>query len=159
MKLWTKSSIQTCQARLFRGTGAFFFGSVGLGEGFTSGVGVGEISTGLGVGEGITAVAVGNGAAVCCGVGVGPGTTSVFFCARNAQNVSNAAAARTIAPMTNAFLFGPDFSSASGVRCFIATSIGAGWVATGSASGACSSNSLIARATGGICFDTGCESA
>src|ERR1043166_4967933 len=114
MKLWTNSSIQTCQARLFRGAGAFFFGWVGLGDGLASGVGVGEISAGLGDGEGtMMAVAAGEGAAVCCGVGAGVGATSVFFCGRNAQNASNATAARTIAPIKNGFHFGADFSSST----------------------------------------------
>src|SRR4051812_38148662 len=126
MKLWTKLSIQTCQARLFRGTGAFFFGSVGLGEGFTFGVGVGEISTGLGDGEETaTATGVGGGSAVRCGIGVGVGATSVFFCGRSAQRPSKTAATRTIAPITNGFQFGADFSAGSTAAGFVRVSAGA----------------------------------
>src|SRR2546423_15541824 len=125
MKLWTKSSIQTCQARLFRGTGAFRFDSAGLGEGLVSGVGVGEASTALGDGEGmITGTDVDDGCAEICGTGVGLATTSVFFCERNAQSMMRTPAARTAAPIANGFQFGLDFCSAAGSLSFILTSLG-----------------------------------
>src|SRR5438067_8725602 len=90
MKSCTKSSIQTCQARLPFGDGSFLFGLAGLGEGLASGVGV--ISLGLGEGVagitvGVTAggtigktVGLGEGDAVCCRAGAIGGTTAVFFC-------------------------------------------------------------------------------
>src|SRR5436190_21402013 len=94
MKLWTNSSIHICQARSFRGTGAFLFDSVGLGEGM--GVGdncsmVGE-DEGDGEGEG-EGEGTGDGEAtmiggdVFCGVGDGVAgiLVSVLFCERNAQ--------------------------------------------------------------------------
>ena len=81
MKSCTKSSIQTCQARLPFGEGSFLFSLAGLGEGLASGVGV--ISAGLGEGvAGITVgvvaggvgrmgktVGLGEDDAVCCGIG------------------------------------------------------------------------------------------
>src|SRR5437588_4508441 len=100
MKLWTKSSIQTCQARLFRGPGPFLFDSVGLGDGLAYGVGV--TSTGVGDGEGEATGTVGDGCADCCGIGAAE-TISVFSCERIAQSASRTAAARTTAPMTNSF--------------------------------------------------------
>src|SRR5438270_8920278 len=115
MKLWTKSSIQTCQARLFRGPGAFLFDSVGLGDGLASGVGLTSIGAGEGDGEGEATGTVGGGCADCCGIGVAE-TTSVFFCERIAQSASRTAAARTTAPMTNGFHFAGDFFSPAGAR-------------------------------------------
>src|SRR5437588_11194451 len=105
MKLCTKSSIQTCQARLFRGPGAFLFDSVGLGDGLASGVGVSSIGVGDGEDEAIGTV--GDCCADCCGIGVGE-STSVFFCELIAQSASRKAAARTTAPMTNSFHFAGD---------------------------------------------------
>src|SRR5205085_8015560 len=156
MKLWTKSSIQTCQARLFRGPGAFLFDSAGLGDGLASGVGV--TSIGVGEGEGEASGTVGDGCADCCGIGVGE-TTSVFFCERIAQSASRTTAARTNVAMTNGFHFAGGFFSPAGARCFIAVSAERASAAPGTVSVDCSSNSLIARATGGMCFEIGCESA
>src|SRR2546423_14857536 len=91
MKLWTNSSIHICQARLFRGAGAFRFDSVGLGDG--SGVGVGDASATLGDGDG-------DGAGVATGVGDGSGeywgvgATSFFLWPRPAPRRSRPAAPR-----------------------------------------------------------------
>src|SRR2546423_6908653 len=148
MKLWTNSSIHICQARLFRGAGAFRFDSVGLGDG--SGVGFGDASSSLGDGDGDgagVATGVGDGSAEYCGVG----TTSFFFCARHAQNAIRTAAARTIAPIANDLHFGAGFWPAVGAFLVVA--------GDASVSVACSSNSLMAAATGGMCFESGCERA
>src|ERR1051326_4196238 len=103
MKLWTNSSIQTCQARPSRGTGAFLFVSGGVGEGLGSMVGVGDGSAGVGEsgGDGV-GTGVGEGR-VGIGVGVAGTITSVFFCARNAQTASATRAPRAIAPITTGF--------------------------------------------------------
>src|ERR1041385_8115608 len=158
MKLWTNSSIHTCQARLFRGAGAFLFDSVGLGEG----TGVGEdgsiVSEGDGEGDGDgigDGDAMRTGGEVCCGVGDGVTgtTTSIFFCGRKTANAIRTTA-NTTAPITNNFHRGADFLSANGALGFIAAS------ADGfSTSPDWPSNSLIATATAGMCFETGGESA
>ena len=133
MKSCTKSSIQTCQARLPFGDGSFLFGLAGLGEGLASGVGV--ISAGLGEGvAGITVgvaaggvgtigktVGLGDGAAVCCGAGATGVTTSVFFCERHSQSAARRPSTRTIAPMTTGPRFTGDRCPAETARCFNAT--------------------------------------
>src|SRR3954471_8495801 len=74
MKLWTKSSIHGCQARLPRAIGAFLFGSVGLGVGLSSGVGV--FSGSVGEGRGVTGIGEGDIGATMMGVvAVGLGET------------------------------------------------------------------------------------
>src|SRR5207247_588268 len=123
MKSCTKSSIQTCQARLPFGEGSFLFGLVGLGEGLASGVGV--ISAG-GVGRMGKAVGLGEGAAVCCGVGANGVTTSVFFCERQSQSATRRPTTRTTAPMTTGRRFTGDRCPAEAARCFNAISADGG---------------------------------
>src|SRR2546423_3998320 len=160
MKLWTNSSIQTCQARLVRGTGAFLFDSVGLGEG--SGVGDDLSAVGEGEGEGDgdgEDDGIGDGEAmriggeVCCGVGDGAigTTTSGFFCERKTANAIRRTATTTAA-ITKSFHRGAAFLPSTGAVCFIAVSP-PGFSLDGP------SNSLIAEATAGTCFETGWESA
>ena len=121
-----------------------------VGEGDGNGDGNGE---GEGIGEG-DATTMGDD--VCGGVGdsVAGIPISVLFCERNAQNAIRIAIMKTTAPIANGFQFGPGFFSPASALCFIAASVG-GF----SPSVDCSSNSLIADATAGVCFDTGWESA
>src|SRR2546423_2529720 len=151
MKLWTKSSIQICQERSFRGAGAFLFDSVELGDGMGVGDNCSTVGDGEGEGSG-DGEATTSGGDVCCGVGNGVAgiLVSLLFCDRNAQSAIRIAIAKTTAPIRNGFHFGADFLSSTGARWFSATSVGGFSPSTD-----CSSNSLIAEATAGMCFEKG----
>src|ERR1700719_562628 len=114
MKLRTNSSIHTCQARLFRGDGAFLFGGVALGDSFISGVGVvpgalgdGVATTGSGLGDACTAM-IGM-VALIVRLGRGANLESAFLIQR-VQTPKARAAASTMSAQTITGLFrvGPD---------------------------------------------------
>src|ERR1700731_1009718 len=166
MKLWPNSSIQTCHARLLRGAGSFLSGCLTLGEGFASGVvsvalgdGVAGTDTGVIVGWAETTgktVGLGEGCWVCWGGGATGGTTSVFFCDRNTRNGTKGAA-RIPAPTTNGLQLTGDFCPAADPRGRGAPSADGDWAAGAISSSPkdAPSNSRMAAANGGMCFESG----
>src|SRR6266403_4596719 len=163
MKLWTNSSIHTCQARLFRGDGSFLVRNVALGEGegVSSGVAVASGALGDGVGEtgsGLgDACAVMIGATLRAGRGEGLGVTALFFADRVQIPNASAAIATAAQEITNAGRVATDFFSGAFVSALGSVARAGGGVeavpATSSTGGP--SNSLMAATSAGICFESG----
>src|SRR3954451_25349829 len=147
MKLCTNSSIQVCQARLFRGDGAFGF-AVGVGLGSVA-VAVGLAATGVGLAA--LAVADGDNCAMAVGdvaMGVGKlGGATVFFGESVQIPNASAATATRAHEITKAGRVAIDFFSGDAEDEITGVSTGrdavAGTAAAGS-SAVAASNSFIA---------------